>query len=206
MIDLRSTPWAGRYGVALIDYPWKFETRSPKGMGLKDPSVHYQVAEVPKLAHLPVSETLAPDCWLFLWVTWPMLAANQHNRLVEAWGDPANPWVGVTGGAWAKRPRGWRGDPDKWQFGTGYLFRSASEPLIVYRRGAPASWTSKSERGLWVAPIREHSRKPDEVRAMIDRTVPPCPRLEMFGREPAPGWDAWGNEADKFKKKPRRKA
>jgi N6-adenosine-specific RNA methylase IME4 len=44
------------------------------------------------------------------------------------------------------------------------------------------------------APIREHSRKPDEVRARIDRLVGDVPRIELFAREQAPGWHAWGDE------------
>jgi N6-adenosine-specific RNA methylase IME4 len=81
---------------------------------------------------------------------------------------------------------------------TGYLFRSAAEVLLVFRRGDPPAWRSKSERNLWVAPIREHSRKPDQVRAMIDRAVAPSPRLELFAREAAAGWDRWGDQADRF--------
>lgn len=196
--DLRDLPWAGRYGVLYVDFPWRFHTRSAAGQGGKGRERHYPTMTVEEGARLPVAQIAARDCWLFMWSTWPNLAQGDVHRLVEGWSDPRNPWVGVTGGGWAKRPRNWRGDPDKWQFGGGYLFRSAEEPLIVFRRGRP-KWTGKSERNLWVAPIREHSRKPDEVREMIDRVAGGVPRLEMFARESgAPGWDVWGNEAGKF--------
>ena len=45
------------------------------------------------------------------------------------------------------------------------------------------------------SPIEEHSRKPAVVRELITRLVGELPRIEMFSRAPAPGWDAWGNEA-----------
>lgn len=197
-IDLRDTPWAGRYGVLYADPPWRFRTRSPKGKGAKSPEAHYRTEDVTALGRLPVPQVAAAGAWLFLWTTFPMLAAGDCHELVRAWSDPLNPWLGVTGGAWAKRPRNWRGDPDKWQFGPGYLFRSAAEVLVVFRRGDPPAWTSSSERNLWVAPIREHSRKPDQVREMIDRAVAPCPRLEMFARTAPAGWDAWGDQVERF--------
>jgi N6-adenosine-specific RNA methylase IME4 len=45
----------------------------------------------------------------------------------------------------------------------------------------------------FAAPKREHSRKPDEMRDMIER-VSYAPRIELFARKQVPGWDAWGNE------------
>jgi len=45
---------------------------------------------------------------------------------------------------------------------------------------------------------REHSRKPDIIRDEIKRMFPECKRLELFARQQYPGWDAWGNEVDKF--------
>ena len=48
------------------------------------------------------------------------------------------------------------------------------------------------------APLREHSRKPDEVAARIDRLVGDIPRIELFAREQRLGWICWGNETEKF--------
>jgi hypothetical protein len=45
--------------------------------------------------------------------------------------------------------------------------------------------------------LPEHSRKPGEFVAMIDRLFPGLAKLEMYGRgKPPPGWDSWGNEVD----------
>lgn len=46
-----------------------------------------------------------------------------------------------------------------------------------------------------MSPIREHSRKPDEVRDRIVELLGDLPRIELFAREAAPGWDCWGKEA-----------
>jgi N6-adenosine-specific RNA methylase IME4 len=48
-----------------------------------------------------------------------------------------------------------------------------------------------------VAPVRQHSRKPDEVRRRIEAYAS-GPYLEMFARETAPGWESWGNQVGKF--------
>ena len=42
--------------------------------------------------------------------------------------------------------------------------------------------------------IREHSRKPDEVRDRIVELCGELPRIELFARQHADGWDCWGNE------------
>ena len=43
--------------------------------------------------------------------------------------------------------------------------------------------------------IREHSRKPDEARERIIELCGDLPRIELFARQHADGWDCWGNEA-----------
>ena len=190
--DLRTLPNAGCYRVVFADPAWKFRTRSETSAGiLKSPANHYRCSSIEEMGALPVAHITWPDAWLFMWCTWPHLP--QAFKLAESWGTPENPWVYSTGGAWGKRPRGWRGDPKKWQIGTGYIFRSACEPLLVFRRGKPI-WRSKSERNLWIAPVRAHSQKPENVRDMIRRATL-GPRLEMFSRDVADGFDRWGDQA-----------
>lgn len=42
---------------------------------------------------------------------------------------------------------------------------------------------------------REHSRKPEMMRTMIER-VSYAPRIELFARSRYEGWDAWGLDVD----------
>lgn len=74
--------------------------------------------------------------------------------------------------------------------------RSASEPFLIGTKGNP-KYLAKNVRNLVVAPIREHSRKPDELRTEIERLFE-GPRCELFAREKFPGWDAWGDEVGKY--------
>ena len=41
----------------------------------------------------------------------------------------------------------------------------------------------------------EHSRKPAEIRDRIVELCGDVPRIELFARQVADGWDRWGNEA-----------
>ena len=44
--------------------------------------------------------------------------------------------------------------------------------------------------------IEEHSKKPDVTRDKIIELAGNLPRVELFARQKAPGWDVWGNEVD----------
>jgi len=45
-----------------------------------------------------------------------------------------------------------------------------------------------------MSPIEQHSKKPDETRDRIVKLMGDVPRVELFARQTAPGWDVWGNE------------
>lgn len=45
-----------------------------------------------------------------------------------------------------------------------------------------------------MAPFEGHSKKPDEARRRIVQLLGDVPRIELFARECADGWDAWGDE------------
>lgn len=175
---------SGGYGAILADPPWRFALRSEKGRG-KSPEEHYSTLDLDALGALPVADLAARDCLLWLWTTWPHM--NTALDLIGRWGFSYR-----TGGAWVKRTR--TGKP---VFGTGYIFRSATEPFLVAARGRPAIG-SRSVRNLIDAERREHSRKPPDARAMLEQLRPGAPALELFAREPWPGHTVWGNETGKF--------
>ena len=172
------------YGAILADPPWAFELRSAKG-DAKSPQAQYSCMDLDAIKALPVGHLAAPDCLLIMWATAPMLP--QAIDTMKAWG-----FRYVTSGAWAKRSK----SGEKWAFGTGYVMRSASEFFLVGAIGKPAI-LSRSIRNLIVAPVREHSRKPNQMHENIERLVS-GPYAELFGRQQRAGWDIWGNETGKF--------
>jgi N6-adenosine-specific RNA methylase IME4 len=164
------------YGAILADPPWRFRTWSTKGDGRAPPYARMSLAEI--LA-LPVAELAAPDCALFLWAIDPMLP--EALEVIAAWGftykTVAFTWVKTSGAG---------GYP----IGCGYWTRANPETCLLATRGRPKR-VARDVRQLIISPRREHSRKPDEVRRRIERLVA-GPYLELFARERAPGWDAWG--------------
>lgn len=182
-----------KYGAILADPPWAYQMRSEKGHA-KSPEAHYATMDEAALASLPVGHLAAPDCLLFLWSTWPHLP--QALRLMQVWG-----FRYITGGSWTKRmPSG------KLGMGTGYVLRSATEPFLVGRIGAPQIHDRATRNLIEAEEIpdgidairREHSRKPVEMRQMIERLLPHAYCCELFAREPWEGHDVWGNQTELF--------
>lgn len=173
-----------KYGGILMDPPSQYKMRSAKGYE-KSPEAHYQTMSEPELAALPVDHLASPDCLLIMWSTWPHL--EQNLRLMKGYG-----FTYKTGGSWTKLTR-----HGKRAFGTGYILRSSTEPFIVGTLGEPET-KSRSVRNLIESVRREHSRKPPEMREMIDKLLPHVFVCELFAREPWPGRDVWGNETTRF--------
>lgn len=168
----------GRFGVIYADPPWDYRTWSAGGR-----QVPYPTLPTADICSLPVRELAAEDCTLFLWATYPFLP--DALTVVRAWGfrfrTVAFTWVKLN-------PTG-RG----YAFGLGYWTRANPEVCLLATRGRPAR-VGRSVPNLIVAPRREHSRKPDEARERIVALCGDVPRVELFARERADGWDAWGNE------------
>lgn len=175
---------AGGFRAILADPPWRFELRSDKGEA-KSAQAQYACMSVGEIMTLPVEALAARNAALFLWATFPLLP--EALQTMRAWGFEYK-----TGAAWAKQSKTGR----KLAFGTGYLFRSAAELLLVGTRGDPQA-TSRSVRNLILAPVREHSRKPDQAHDMVEQLFA-GPYVELFARQRRPGWQSWGNETEKF--------
>ena len=139
---------------------------------------------IEKLCALPVADLAAPDSALFLWATFPQLP--EALRLIEAWGFTYK----SIAFQWVKQNRSGNG----FFFGLGRWTRGNSEPCLIAVKGKPKR-ISASVGQLVFSPLRKHSQKPPEVRDKIVELMGDLPRIELFAREAAPGWDAWGDEA-----------
>jgi N6-adenosine-specific RNA methylase IME4 len=170
----------GHFRACLVDPPWSFRTWSAKGKG-KGADRHYTCQTLEDIVALPVSQLMADDAVMFLWVIQSHLP--QGLRVIEAW----NFTFKTVGFIWIK-PR----------LGMGFHTRAGSELCLLATRGKGYARQDKGVRQVVHAEVREHSRKPDEVRACIDRLVGDIPRIELFAREQRPNWTAWGNEIDRF--------
>lgn len=173
------------YALIMIDSPWEFINYSDKGLG-KSAQQYYDCMSINDIAALPVRDLAADHCLIWMWCTTPML--NQQIRILEdAWG-----FAYVTEGIWYKRTVN-----DKPAFGHGYVLRNAHEPFLIGKIGSPRVY-AKDIRSVFEAPLREHSRKPDEAYALARRMVPYGRAADVFSRTTRTGWEAFGNETGKF--------
>jgi N6-adenosine-specific RNA methylase IME4 len=173
------------YGTILVDPPWHWQARSPRGEG-RSAARHYDVMSFTDLCALPVADLAARDCALFLWATDPLLP--RAIELIEAWGFVYK----TVGFVWVKT----NAVDGGFFTGMGFWTRANAELCLLATRGRPQR-LAKDVRRLVIAPRREHSRKPDQVRERIERLVP-GPRVELFARSSAPCWDSWGDEVELF--------
>lgn len=190
------------YRCILADPPWRFETWNKKtavtSRGIPgtfvSAAVHYQTLDDAALAALPVGDLAADDCVLFLWMSWPKL--EDALDLITAWGFEYK----TCAFCWTKAHAGQlemfeQTIPD--QMGMGYWTRANTEACLLATRGKPKRLNADVRQAI-IEPRREHSRKPGGVHARIERLVA-GPYLELFARARHDGWDAWGDEVDKFK-------
>lgn len=176
----------GKYAAILADPPWLFGTWGLHPSG-RSAEKHYPTRGVEWIESLAVADIAADNCVLFLWACWPNL--SDALRVIEAWGFTyktlAFSWTKVLAE-----------DPRHPRMGLGYWTRANTEPCLLATKGHPKRIHADVGQVI-AAPIREHSRKPDETHSRIERLVA-GPYLELFARAPRDGWTVWGNETDKF--------
>lgn len=176
-----------KYQVILADPPWQFKNYSDKWHKDRPESRwvgnEYRLMALQDVIDLPVSSIAADDAVLFLWTTFPHL--NEAMKVIEGWGFTYK----TVGFCWLKENRSGKGI----FMGMGFWTRSNAEVCLLATRGKPKR-LSRSVRQVILSPVRRHSEKPAEVRDRIVDLLGDVPRIELFARQHAPGWDAWGDE------------
>ena len=71
--------------------------------------------------------------------------------------------------------------------------KSNAEICLLAMRGHIKS-ADKTVRQIIMAQRTRHSEKPAETRDRIVKLFGDLPRIELFARQEAEGWDCWGNE------------
>ena len=168
-----------KYNIIYADPPWRYWES-----GNKNQSEHYKTMTIEDICSLPVKDIVAENSVLFLWVTYPILA--EAFRVIDAWGFKYSTAAFV----WVKKNKA----SDSPFFGCGAWTRANSELCLLATRGSVQRLDATISQ-IVESPIEEHSKKPDIVRELIERLVGKLPRVELFCRHPAEGWDVWGNEA-----------
>ncbi|MBK0020941.1 S-adenosylmethionine-binding protein [Ochrobactrum sp. S46] len=171
-----------RYSIYYADPPWKYEVWSEETGMDRSAENHYptmDVDEIIALFHrLGIADPEYPAI-IFLWCTNAGLRKQGIRVLEECGFDYVHHWV-------------W----DKVHQGNGHWGFDCHECLLIGRRGdvvAPEKGTQP--RTVYQEAKGRHSAKPAYFAETIERIWPDLPKLELFCRDPRPGWDAWGFEA-----------
>jgi len=168
-----------KYNIVYADPPWQYWES-----GNKNQSLHYTTMTIDEICNLPIKNIIADDCILFLWVTYPIL--KEAFKVIESWGFEYS----TAGFVWVKKNK----ISDSPFVGCGSWTRANSELCLIATKGK-IQRLDASVSQIIEAPVEEHSKKPDIARELIEKLVGKLPRVELFCRHPADGWDVWGNEA-----------
>lgn len=201
----------GPYQLILADPPWAFRTysgnrRTPTQKKFREAEDHYPTMTVEEMAALDVGAIAAKDSLLVMWAVGSHLDAA--FELAAAWG-----FAFVTDlFYWLKQKLVaadqvdlFTGDIPPPKMSMGYHTRKQLEPCFLFSRGKGLPVQAHDVRQLIIAPPSQHSRKPPEQYARLERLYGPLTgaagrpgRIELFARNTREGWDSWGNEIGKF--------
>lgn len=177
-----------KYSVIYADPPWSYRqcgnTKKSRGNAIQ----HYHTMTTEEICKMPVQNLAATDgCVCFMWATFPNI--GEALKVMEAWGFEYKTAAFV----WVKKNS--KSGSNFWGMGA-YTRANAEVCLIGVSHGYKAKdhVISHAVHQIIESPIEEHSKKPDEVRKRIVSLLGDVPRIELFARQRAKGWDCWGNE------------
>ncbi len=180
-----------KYDIIYCDPAWTYADKALAGK--RGAECKYNVMSLQELKDLKVESIASENSIMFMWVTFPKLIDGTCMEVMKAWGftpktcafnwvkyyNNLNPFMGM--GRWTRANSeicilGTKGKPQRVSAGVRQLVETIYEPELIQ---------SVPER---------HSKKPDVVRDRIVELCGDIPRIELFAREFAEGWDSWGDE------------
>lgn len=178
---------AKKYNIIYVDPPWSFKNnKSGKLNGLADH--HYETMTIDDIKRLSINEIADENCVLIMW--WVGSQPQEALDLVSAWGFKLKT---MTGFNWVKMTKKWL-----FFFGMGFWTRAGSECCLIAVKGK-AKPISHAVRSVVQERATKHSEKPAIFREKIVELCGDIPRIELFARKKADGWDSWGNEVEAIK-------
>lgn len=166
-----------KYKTILADPPWGVP--SLRGINNKrSAESHYKLMSLDRIKAMPVNDLADENSHLYIWI--PNGLLQEGLDVIKAWGFTYRSAI-----FWVK-PR----------LGLGNYIRNASETCLFATRGkAPVKF--KGQPNWMFCPQQEHSQKPEEQYAVIER-LSYAPYLELFARlrHKHPDFDIWGDQAE----------
>lgn len=182
-----------KYTAIYCDPPWAYRQCGTTAKSRGNAAKHYQTLDTDSICTLPISSICASEgAACFMWATFPNI--GEAINVMDAWGFQYKTAAFV----WIKKNR--KNGKNFWGMGA-YTRANAEVCLLGITKGFKAGEKIKSHKVHQVieAPFEGHSKKPDEARRRIVELLGDVPRIELFARQRAVGWDAWGDEVLKEK-------
>lgn len=172
-----------RFGLIYPDMPWHY-TGGNSSRKLKiTPS--YPTMKFDEMASLPIRDIASEDCALAMWATGPKM--EEALKLIDIWGFTFITVLFV----WIKT----NPQQDTLHCKPAYWTMPNAEYLLFGKIGHPQRVREDIKQVVF-APIAGHSAKPPVFRHKLVQVFGDVPRIELFARTKAPGWDAVGNQID----------
>ena len=165
-----------KFDVVYADPPWDINQKGRYGA-----INHYDLMRLEDIMAMPVREMVNENAVLFLWIVAGPDGRKAGEAVMRAWGFETKAdfdWI-------------------KPQMGLGSILRHARETMLIGIKGKMSvDFKGQMDWEFW--PRQEHSHKPEEAYAVIERLYQNRTRLELFARKrPSnPDWYIWGNEAE----------
>lgn len=178
------------YDIIYADPPWRYDAPNAiaprRGATLSNQETRniaidtrYDTMSLDELKKLEIP--CKKDAILFLWAVSALLPEALY--IMKAWGFKY------------KSNMVW----DKVQVTWGFWFQNQHELLLLGIKGKIKCPDFKNRyKSLLTSKKRTHSRKPDEIRMMIEKMFPGRSKIELFARQRFEGWNAHGNEAPRL--------
>lgn len=181
-----------KYKIIYADPAWKYnDSCLNRGGALR----HYDTMSIESIKNLNIKDISDNDSVLFIWATMPLI--KEALDVITEWGFTyktcAFVWVKTNKLTDVSQTSFLPSDSFDSFMGMGSWTRSNAEICLLATRGNPKR-ISASVRQIIYHPIMKHSKKPPITRDYIVELCGDLPRVELFAREKAKGWDSWGNE------------
>lgn len=174
-----------KYSIIYADPPWSYKNiPAKKGTSRGFAKNYYDLMSIEELKQIDINKISEDNAVLFMWATFPMI--QEALETINNWGFKYRTCAFV----WVKKNK--KSDSNFW--GCGYYTRSNVEICLLAIKGKILERKSHSVHQIIESKVEEHSKKPDIVRDKIIELFGDLPRIELFARQTAEGWDCWGDE------------
>ncbi|PWD66524.1 MT-A70 family methyltransferase [Pectobacterium parmentieri] len=196
-----------KFKLIYADPPWEYGNTVSNGAAEN----HYPTMKLEDIKRLPVWSLADDDAVLAMWYTGNHVL--EATEVAESWGFRVRQHFLFTWVKWTEMAErtvnaalGNQELTDFYDFldlankitrmNGGNYSRQNQESVLVAVRGRGVERINASVKQVIYSPLDEHSSKPGEARFRLEQLYGEVPRIELFARDSAPGWDVWGNDCE----------